>query len=140
MSGRYFVDTNVFVYALDQSVPAKSQIARRIIGRLLDENAGVISPQVMHEFFAVALRKFKDVLTVQDARAFLETAFAGMEIQPSSIRVADTALRLLERYGFHWYDSLILAAALEAQCDILYSEDFQHKQRIEGVEIINPFA
>lgn len=82
MPAKYFVDTNVFVYLLDQSASEKSEVARELIGRLLDEGTGVISAQVPNEFFAVALRKFKTVMAVPDAQAFLRTVFSGFSLTP----------------------------------------------------------
>jgi predicted nucleic acid-binding protein len=77
-------------------------------------------------------------MTTLEARTYLEE-LKELEIVSSSFQVVARALGVRERRRFHWYDSLIVAAALEGQCERLYTEDLQHGQRVESVEIVNPF-
>lgn len=139
MNDRYFLDTNVFVYALDTTVPAKATIAEALIRDAIATRKGLVSYQVVQEFFNVALRQFADGMRIEDAQQYLSTVFRPLlAVQSSSSLVAE-ALLLRQRARISWYDSLIVAAALEAKCSVLYSEDLQHGQKFEGLTIKNPF-
>jgi predicted nucleic acid-binding protein len=78
-------------------------------------------------------------MTVAEAEQYLATVFRPLMAVHSSQALYGAALRLSDRYRLPWYDSLILAAALEGQCSVLYSEDLQHGQRFEGLQVQNPF-
>ncbi len=98
----------------------------------------MISVQVMNEFTAVARRKldmsWREIGDALSAiRVFCEPP------APLMVETHESALRIAERYGYQIYDSLILAAAIMAGCDVLYSEDMRHGQKIEGLTIRNPF-
>ena len=139
MNGRFFLDTNVFVYSLDKSSPAKQERATQLVREAAATGKGIVSYQVVQEFFSVALRGFADVMSIAEAEHYLATVFRPMlAVQSSQALVAD-ALRLYERYRLSWYDSLIVAAALEAQCGVLYSEDMRHGQTFGDLRIDNPF-
>ena len=139
MSDKFFLDTNIFVYFFDQSAPTKVDISRRLLNVALDSGKGVISYQVVQEFFNVARRRFREPMQADQAEQFLSTVLRPLwTIQPSSAFFL-RAFRLLDRFHLHWYDALIVAGAIEAKCGILYTEDFQHGQRIEDVEVRNPF-
>ena len=127
-----FFDTNVLVYA--QGPGAKGDAAR---GALMD--GGVISVQVLNEFANVLRRKFrlewKDVAgAVADVRELFES------IRPLDIETHEAAVALAEARGFSFYDSLIVASALQAGCETLLTEDLQDGRRIDGLVIVNPFA
>jgi len=140
MSDRYFLDTNVFVYCFDRSDHRKQQIAEKWVGRALKDHLGVISSQVIQEFFNVATRKFAQPMKASESSAYLETVFSPLcEIFPS-LSLYHRALALKEETGFSFYDTLIVAAALEANCRILYSEDLQAGQVVEDLKIQNPFS
>ena len=133
MKGLAFFDTNVLIYALAENDP-RGRRAEELLAL-----GGVISVQVLNEFVAVARRKM--MMSWPDVTQALD---AVLDLCPSPVPVALTlhqsALRVAERYGYGIYDGLVLAAALQAQCDVLYSEDFRDGQKIEGqVEIRNPF-
>lgn len=140
MSGRFFLDTNVFAYTFDVQTPAKAKRAAQLIRRAVDTGEGIVSYQVVQEFFNVALRRFSQPMSVAEAEQYLITVFRPLLAVHSSAAIYVEALRLAGKYRFAWYDSLILAAALESQCKTLYSEDFQHGREIESVRIENPFA
>jgi predicted nucleic acid-binding protein len=76
---------------------------------------------------------------VDDVRQYAAVVLRPMLAVGSSMALYQRALEIVERYRFSWYDSLIVASALESRCEVLYSEDLQHKQRIESLEIVNPF-
>src|SRR5215467_10109944 len=123
MNGKFFLDTNVFVYSLDKSSPAKQKIATRLVREAIATGKGTVSYQVIQEFFNVALKGFADVMSVAEGEHYLASIFRPMLAIQSSQGLFADALRLYERHRLSWYDSLIVAAALEAHCGLLYSED-----------------
>jgi predicted nucleic acid-binding protein len=139
MNGRFFLDTNVFVYSFDAKAEVKAGRARELIENASDTGKGIVSFQVVQEFFNVALRRFSQPMTTSEAEEYLTTVFRPLLAIHSSPVLYGEALRLAARYRFGWYDSLIVAAALEGKCRILYSEDLQHGRDLEGLKIENPF-
>lgn len=139
MNGRFFLDTNVFVYSFDRSVPAKARQAAQLIRRAVETRKGMVSYQVAQEFFNVALRRFAQPMSVADAEQYLSTVFRPLMAIHSSQALYGEALRLCGRYRLSWYDSLIIGAAIEGQCSVLYSEDLQAGQRFGDLQIENPF-
>ena len=140
MNGRFFLDTNVFVYSFDTSAPAKARRALELIRRAVETRKGIVSYQVVQEFFNVALRRFAKPMTLADAEQYLATVFRPLMAIHSSQALYGEALRLSQRFRLPWYDSLIIAGAIEGQCSVLYSEDFQSGQRFGNLEIRNPFV
>lgn len=140
MSGRFFLDTNIFVCAFDAKAPTKARRASLLIRQAADTGKGVVSYQVVQEFFNVALRRFAQPMNVAEAEQYLITVFRPLLAIHSSPALYVEALRIGEKHHFSWYDSLIVAAALQAQCSFLYSEDLQHGQKIEDLQIENPFT
>ena len=140
MSDRFFLDTNLFVYTFDAKAPAKAKKAAQLIRRAADIGEGIISYQVVQEFFNVALRRFAQPMRVAEAEQYLITVLRPLLAVHSSPAIYFEALRIAEKHRMSWYDSLIIAAALEGQCEKLYSEDFQHGQKIEALRIENPFV
>jgi predicted nucleic acid-binding protein len=133
MSDRVFFDTNVFVYAVAQDDP-RSHLAEELIAE-----GGIISVQVLNEFAAVARKKANMPWTeVRLALESIQVLCPGpLPITPDTHK---EALTVAEKYGYKIYDALIVASALEARCTILYSEDMQDGQVIEGkLTIRNPF-
>jgi predicted nucleic acid-binding protein len=127
-----FFDTNVLLYLLSADTD-KAQRAEELVS-----DGGVISVQVLNEFASVASRKLR--MTIPEIRECLD-AFRGVcRVEPVTLETHLRGLDLAERYGFSVYDSMIVAAALLASCEILYSEDCQGGQRIDGLVISNPFA
>ncbi len=140
MSGRFFLDTNIFVYTFDAQAPAKAKKASQLIRRAADTGEGIISYQVVQEFFSVAFRRFPQPLSVAEAEQYLITVLRPLLAVHSSPTIYFEAMRIVEKHRLSWYDSLIVAAALEGQCEKLYSEDFQHGRKIEYLRIENPFT
>ncbi len=140
MSGRFFLDTNIFVYAFDPSAPSKAKKAGDLIRRAADTGEGIISYQVVQEFFSVAFRRFAQPMSEAEAEQYLITVLRPLLAVHSSPAIYFEALRIRERHRISWYDSLIVAAALEGRCEKLYSEDLQSGQKIEGLRIENPFV
>src|ERR1700692_1589439 len=140
MSGRFFLDTNIFAYTFDAAAPAKAKKAVQLIRRAADTGEGIISYQVVQEFFSVAVRRFAQPMSVAEAEQYLITVLRPLLTVHSSPAIYFNALRIGEKNRMSWYDSIIVAAALGGQCEKIYSEDFQHGQKIETLRIENPFA
>jgi predicted nucleic acid-binding protein len=133
MSAEAFFDSNVLIYAM------VSGDSRRRRAQQLVAQGGVISVQVLNEFVAVARRKmhmpWQDVIEALDAVRMLFPSPI-----PITLDTHEAALKIAQQYGFGIYDALIAAAALEANCSTLYSEDLQDGQVIDGrLTIRNPF-
>ena len=139
MSARYFLDTNIFVYSLDATVPPKARRAARLIQEGLETGNGIISFQVVQEFFSVAFRRFAKPMSAFVAEEYLNTTFRPLLAVHSSPALFVSALQVYSWHHFSWYDSLIVASAQLADCSILYSEDMQHGQRVDDLRIENPF-
>lgn len=135
-----FLDSNIFVYSLDVTDPEKHATARRLVAGVLQSGEGRISFQVIQETLSVITRKFQTAVSPDDTRQFLAGVLVPLwRVMPSQ-GLYERALDIQTRYGYSFYDSLIVAAALSAGCTRLLSEDLQHGQRIEGLSIENPFA
>jgi predicted nucleic acid-binding protein len=139
MSAKYFLDTNIFVYSLDRTAPVKARIANQLIRQGAISRIGIVSYQVVQEFFNVALKRFSPAMTVAEAEQYLGIIFRPLLAVHSSQALYSEALRLRNRHHLSWYDSLIVAAAMEADCDVLYSEDLQHGKKFGDLQITNPF-
>ena len=137
MSAKVFLDANVLVYAQDAGAPRKLRKSREIIEKLAGNGQGVISTQVMQEFFVAATRKLGVDSLV--AKGVLKTfaAFEVVQVSPALIHEAIDC-SILNRLSF--WDALILAAAASAGCTTVLSEDLNPGQAILGVKIQNPFA
>ncbi|MGC2185181.1 MAG: PIN domain-containing protein [Terriglobales bacterium] len=140
MSGRFFLDTNIFVYAFDTRSPAKAKRATQLIRRAVDTGDGLVSYQVVQEFFNVAFRRFQHPMNVAEAEQYLITVFRPLLAVHSSPALYVEAMHIAGKYRLSWYDCLIVAAALQSQCSVLYSEDLQNGQEIENLRIDNPFS
>ena len=138
MSDRCFLDTNIFVYSIDRRDPVKEQKAATLIRDSLGSLKGVVSFQVVQEFFN-ASKRFVASMPVESAQLYLERVFLPLLRVHSSAALYGDALALQGRYRLSWYDSLIVCAALRAECTILYSEDMQHGQQFGALRIQNPF-
>lgn len=139
MSGRFFLDTNVFVYEFDERHPQKSQRASELIRGGLLTKRGVVSYQVVQEFFNVALTRFQNPLSRGGAEEYFLAVLRPLLAVESSPRLFLEALHIRAQHEFSWYDSLIIAAAQQAACSVLYTEDMQHGRRIGNLKIENPF-
>jgi predicted nucleic acid-binding protein len=132
MPDKVFVDSNICLYILDKGNP-KFTVAKTLL-----QNRPKISTQIVAENINVCLKKFKlpRAIALLHAKSLIEAC----EVQAITHQALNKALMIMERYGYSIFDSMIIASALEASCTILYSEDMQHEQLIEGkLTIINPF-
>ncbi len=139
MSAEYFLDTNVLLYCFDPVDFRKQRIAQMLVDEALAEGRGKISYQVCQEFSNVMLHKLKDDIPISKLMAVLEgVVFRLICVYPSP-RLFSEAIRLHTQTQYRFYDSLIVAAALESGATILYSEDLQHGRQIGSLRIVNPF-
>lgn len=122
-----------------RQLPHKQQIARRLIQDALRTQRGVISTQIVQEFFNVALRKFVSPMTVSEGRNYLQGVLLPLCQHYPSITFYDQALLLQEETGFSLCDTLVVTAAIETGCNILLTEDLQDGHTLRGVTILNPF-
>lgn len=135
-----FIDSNVLLYLFDETDARKRRIAERLIQQALEAGSALISFQVVQETLSVLVGKLRRPATQDDARRFLDKVLAPMWRVMPSTTLYQRALDLRSRYRFSFYDSLIVAAALEADCARLLSEDLQNGQRVERLVIKNPFV
>jgi predicted nucleic acid-binding protein len=136
MTDRVFIDANIFVYAQDSGSPNKQQKSREIIAQLADSGNGVISTQVLQEFFVAATRKLGvEPLVV---KGVLKT-LAVFEIVQVSTALIHEAIDCSVLNLISFWDSLILTAAASAGCSTILSEDLNSGQTVLGVKIQNPF-
>jgi len=132
MNGRFFLDTNIFVYSFDASSPKKAAQSRKLIRHAIETGGGIVSYQVVQEFFNVGLRRFSKPMSSADAEQYLSTTFRPLLSVHSSQALNGEALRIGARFQLPWYDSLIVASAIEGQCGVLYSETFRMDSRLEA--------
>ena len=132
MNDKPFLDTNVVLYAFRQD-DARGPAAEAVLA-----GGGILSVQVLNEFVAVARRKLNR--TWKEVRRALDIlrVFCPQPV-PLTVETHERAVRIAERHGYSIYDSLIIAAALEAGATTLYSEDMRDGQKIDGLTIRNPF-
>ncbi|XHS78705.1 PIN domain-containing protein [Burkholderiaceae bacterium UC74_6] len=133
-----FVDTNVLLYAEDERDPFKYQRAREWLHALWVRHIGRTSTQVLNEFYVNATRKLRPPVSAGDARAEVRRYqhWKPWQIDHQTI---ETAWAIEHRFGFSFWDSLIVASAQHQGCRFLLSEDLQHEQRIGNLRILNPF-
>ena len=139
MNAESFIDTNIFVYQLERLDARKADIADGLIEHGIETQTACISFQVIQECINTAIRKAEVPLTEEELRKYLVDVLAPLcRVQPD-IRLYQKSLEIRFRYRFGFYDALIVAAAVEAGCKTLYTEDLTHGQQVEGVTITDPF-
>ena len=137
MSGREFIDTNVLVYADDARDRRKQARARELIRRLMRERRGVLSLQILQEFFAAATRKLGMSSEEAKQRVSLYSRFDVVTLTPTDLLAA---IDLHRMHQLSIWDSLVIRAALNGACTVLHTEDMQAGYMIEDVLLTDPFA
>jgi predicted nucleic acid-binding protein len=136
MNARSFFDTNVLLYADDESAPAKQRRSRALVAEHRRSGTGVISLQVLQEYFVNLTRKLR--VNPRVARRKVEL-LAEFDVATPNVADILAAIDLHRLHGFSFWDALILRSAQQAGCSILLSEDFQGGREIDGVQVVNPF-
>jgi predicted nucleic acid-binding protein len=136
MSARSFFDTNVLVYADDKAAPAKQRRAIDLVAEHRRAGTGVVSLQVLQEYFVTVTRKLHI-----DARIARRKVELLAEFDVAAPEVADilAAIDLHRLHGFSFWDALVLRSAKQAGCSVLFSEDLQDAGELDGVLVANPF-
>lgn len=137
--GGEFLDSNVFVYAFDETDERKRGIARELVLRSLRDTTGVISYQVVQEVLNVITTKMARPVRHDDAVQYLRSTLKPMWSVYPTDDLFTRALEIRSRYGYGFYDSLIVSAAVHSGCSTLYSEDMQHGQVVDTIRIVDPF-
>ena len=135
---KIFVDTNILIYAYDISAGVKHVTAVRILSELWESGRGVLSTQVLQEFFVSVTRKIPNPINEQHAINIVRD-FLRWEIVVNDGDSILEAASLVSCYRFSFWDCLIIQAALKSGCNILLSEDLSDSQVIESLQIRNPF-
>jgi predicted nucleic acid-binding protein len=133
-----FLDTNVLLHCVDDRVPGKRDRAQQWVTACWTRRCGRISAQVLNEFYANARKKFPTAISAGDARAVVRRYQHWNPWQNDQATV-ETAWAIESRYGFGWWDALVIAAAQQQGCRYLVSDDLQHGQQVDSVQILNPF-
>jgi predicted nucleic acid-binding protein len=138
MKDKVFVDTNILIYAHDRDAAEKHFLANSLIKKIWQEENGVISTQVLQEFYVTLTRKIINPLPRPKARAVLANYFTWEIVlnEPTTVLLAT---EIEERHFLSFWDSLIVAAASQSKVGKILTEDLQSGQCIEGILIENPF-
>ncbi len=138
MTDRAFIDSNVSVYAFDTTDRRKQELALGLFAHPRRFEP-VVSGQVLSEFYNAVTRKLRVPLSPAEALLAVQE-FSALEVVPIDAGLVIDAIRLCGRYQLSYWDGLILAAAVQASCPVLLSEDFSHGAVLSGVRIENPFV
>jgi predicted nucleic acid-binding protein len=136
MSVRSFFDTNVLIYADDKAAPAKQRRALDLVAEHRLAGTGVVSLQVLQEYFVTVTRKLH--VDPRIARRKVEL-LAEFDVAAPDVGDILAAIDLHRLHGFSFWDALVLRAAKQSGCRVLFSEDMQEAREIDGLHIVNPF-
>jgi predicted nucleic acid-binding protein len=140
MTDKIFVDTNVLVYAYDRSEPEKQKRALEVLDRLVMTRAGVISTQVLAEFFVAVTRKIVAPLSVSDGYGRIKNYLQAWTVVDLTGLIVLEAARGVRDHQFNFWDAQIWATARLNQIPVVFSEDFNVAAVTEGVQFVNPFT
>jgi predicted nucleic acid-binding protein len=136
MPARTFFDTNILIYADDQATPAKRRRALKLVAEHRLSRTGVVSLQVLQEYFVMVTRKLGVDAAI--ARRKVEL-IAEFDVASPDVLDILAAIDLHRLHGISFWDALIVRSAKQSGCGVLLSEDMQNAREIDGVEIVNPF-
>ena len=137
-SARTFLDTNVLIYAFDTSEPEKREVALRVIADNTGNGTGVISTQVLQEFYVIATRKLDPPVPAPDAEKAVER-LAHLPCPLIDPPLVVAAVRTSRKHRLSFWDALILETALSGGCTTLLTEDLQDGFELRGLTVVNPF-
>jgi predicted nucleic acid-binding protein len=137
MSGKVFLDSNLLIYAHDADSGAKRELARHVLQELWSGGNGILSTQVLQEFYVNVTRKIRKPLSKSVARAVVSNYVVWcIETTPAEI---SAAFQIEDEAQIGFWDALIIAAAVKAGADRILTEDLNAGQTISGVRVVNPF-
>lgn len=136
MTARSFFDTNIIVYGDDKSAPAKQRRALDLLAEHRRAGTGVVSLQVLQEYFVTVTKKLSVEPSVARRKVELLAEFDVATPQLADVMAAIDLNRL---HGFSFWDALILRMAQQAGCKVLFSEDLQEARLVDGIQVVNPF-
>ena len=139
MRARDFFDTNILIHAADRSEPGKQSQARRLLKNAVENETGVVSVQVLGEFFNVVTRRIPDPLSVEEAEEVINRV-AVLPVVELDWALVQRAIDTHKQYGTTYWDSLIVAAAERAGCTRIFSEDLNSGQSYHGIVVVDPFC
>ena len=138
MSGKVFVDTNILIYAHDLDAGQRNTLSADILRDLWENRTGIISTQVLQEFYVNVTRKIDNPLPKSKARGIIES-YLAWPVELNDAKTVLAASEIEERHMLSFWDALIVASARNAEAEKILTEDLNHGQRIEGILIENPF-
>ena len=140
MADRVLIDTNILLYAYDRAEPVKQPKALAVLDRLVTGSIGVLTPQILAEFFVNATRKLDPPLTVEDAYERIQNYLLAWEVIDITGPIVLEAARGVRAYKMSYWDAQIWASARLYQIPVIFSEDFNVGAVVEGIRFMNPFA
>ena len=138
ITDKVFFDTNILVYAYDRRDPAKQERAFNIIADAISNENGIVSAQVLGEFYNATTRRTSNTLP-EEVTSEAMSLFATLPVIDIDLALVQRAVGTCNRYRISYWDSLIIAAAEKAGCTQIFSEDFNTGQTYHGILIFNPF-
>ena len=139
MSGKVFVDTNILIYAHDLDAGPRNALSADILRDLWENRIGIISTQVLQEFYVNVTRKIENPLPKSKARGIIES-YLAWPVELNDAKTVLAASEIEERHMLSFWDALIVASARNVEAEKILTEDLNHGQQIEGILIENPFA
>ena len=137
MTGKVFIDSNIFIYAYTSDDEQKHAIARELLRNNVLNSEIILSVQILNEFYSV-MAKYK--YPHNEIKLCLNEIIEQVKVMPLELETIKRCIFIKEKYCYSWWDSLVLASSLENDCEILYSEDLQCNQVIGNkLRIVNPF-
>lgn len=134
-----FVDTNVLVYGHDKDAGAKHERAAALVAELWERQRGVISTQVLQEFYVTVTQKIPTPIAPNRTRGIIR-AYGQWKLEMNALATILQASEIQEKHRLSFWDAMIIAAAMRGGAQLLLTEDLNHGQVIEGVRVCNPFA
>ncbi len=138
MTGRLFVDTNILIYALDPVDTRKRSVSADLLRQTISSHTLVLSPQSLNECYRVLTQR-RRLIPVEEARGYLHL-LAPWAVAPLDAGTTERAWAVQDAVGSNWWDSLMLASALRADCRLFVSEDMADGTTIDGMRVANPFT
>ena len=136
--GKVFFDTNILIYSIDENDTYKQNVAKELLEKAAATNTGIISTQSLQEFYNAAVKKIK--LSKKAAKEYVNLFSKKFSVREISVPLILNAVDISIKNDLSFWDSLILSTANDTGCIIVYSEDMNNGQIVEGTKILNPFA